>query len=216
MTGIDEDAVAAPLALEPHLVVEAAAHPAAEVDSAPVANGVVRPIRVVAPGESVRLCLPFFSRALVRSQSGEPVRAPQRLLNADLDPSKPSGKPGTTENAANVLRMSTPGAARCTAEVPRLEKAGIASFFPVAATQRRFVASAPPGGRPVIARTGTSCSRGCCASRSRPSFPAANTKSVSVQAGELIAFAIDVLKSGPPKLPFTTSAPFVAGVVEST
>ncbi len=41
-----------------------------------------------------------------------------------------------------------------------------------------------------------------------PSFPAAKTKRVFAQAGELIASSSAWEKPGPPKLPFTTRAPF--------
>src|SRR5687767_5045414 len=75
------------------------------------------------------------------------IRLPQRALNCATVPSKLSD--ARLEYPGHVLRMPTPGAAMCTADVPVLEKGAITSVLPVAPTQMTFAAFAPPsaGGR---------------------------------------------------------------------
>src|SRR5687767_9922175 len=81
--------------------------------------------------------------ALVRFQGfAAGMRLPQRALNCATVPSKFSAI--TLEKPGQVLRMPTPGAAMCTADVPWLEKLALASVLPVAPTQMTFAAFAPP------------------------------------------------------------------------
>jgi hypothetical protein len=98
--------------------------------------------------------------------------------------------------------MPTPGAARCAALVPWFEKLASASSRSLAATQITF--GAEVGGR--WSSHGYASNSGPEPSRSFRALPAEKAKSTLGHARTASRTTVDMVL--PPKLPFTTLAPF--------